>query len=428
MELIRSYNVLLLSFTNRRNKLNLKKIALSNTLPSLLFLMVMALAGCAPASTLPTATNIPGCNEGGSGVFTPEDVQCYLDKLQSNQVQSIDENTAFLLSDATSIGDWVGAAIIYHIPTRSMLVLDKFGDIDPLTSVFTNRAGLAAISELTGDPALMAGLKQQVELNLQTSPSHQPEIRLSAAWQDGQTTIFLITVAGLDPNDERFYCPNQTWILGDITEEIAVDCISIQAGIPISRVFFESKTIQGNSEIPVQVALNGVQSNILQVREGNPARESAIYRAVLEHFSSRPLIIRDETITGYDYSADLESKDIPSSVLQNYLAANQIVSSLRFLFQNSESYFTTPSENITRYFLQGNPDNPQQACEQFHNEYPQLGSVVTLSNIGFSEDGSQALVHILIECGPDDTRRAAYVLLSQIDGKWQVLEEIPATT
>jgi hypothetical protein len=195
-------------------------------------------------------------------------------------------------------------------------VLDQFGDVDPQASIFSSRAGLAALSELVGDPELMAGLKQKVQLKWQTSPSNQPEIRLGTAWQDGSTTVFLIAVAGLEAADDRFYCPGQTWTIDDRTVEIVADCMAHEAGTPVNHIFFESKPIKGNAERPVQVSLNSVPSNVVQVREGTVALETLVYQAALQQITHRPLILRGETVPGSNEGFDQLAAVVDPSLLQ----------------------------------------------------------------------------------------------------------------
>ncbi len=368
------------------------------------------------------STVIPGC---GPGVITPEDALCYLTAIDSSQVQRIDVETAVLLANPDTIADWAGAAVIYHEPTSSMLVLDKFGDVDPQAGVFSSRAGLAALNKVAGNAELMAGLKQQMQIKWQTTPPNEPEIRLSTAWQDGDTTMFLIAVAGLESADDRFYCAGETWTIGDNTVEIAYDCIAHEAGTPVNHVLFASQQIQGAQERPVQVALNGVASNVVQVREGEVAQETAVYLAALVPHTGRPLIIRGETFAGFDPDADLSETAVAPNLRQNYLTANEIPFSLWFLFQNSSAYFVHPSASIERdYLLDG--ETPS-ACAQFRRDYPGLGGIITLSRIGISDDGMQAMVHVLHECGALD-RTAAYYLLTSRDDKWQIVKEFTAAT
>lgn len=384
--------------------------------------MMLLFVGCSPADAPQAGKAVLGCSEGGRGVFTPEDIQCYLDNSGSDQAQDLGEGTVVLFSEAQSIQDWVGGAILYHIPTRSMLVLDRFGDVDPQASFFSSRAGLAALSELASDPDRMAGLKQQVQQRLETTTFNEPEIRLSTAWQDGQITVFILAVGGLEAEDDRFYCPTQTWTIGNHTEEIAFDCMLHEPGTPISHVFFETKTIKGSGEQAVMVALNGVPSNVVQVREGVVAQETSIYQAVLQRVTYRPVIIRGETMSALEGDLEQMTVTIDPVLFQNYQLANETPISLRFLFYDSNVYFVNASAVIAREFLTAR--EPQKECEQFHSDYPNLGGIVALSRIGYSPDGEQALVRIVHECGIAD-RSAAYFVLSRNDKTWQVVKEIP---
>ncbi len=241
--------------------MRLNQVIPAHTFAFLLCLAGTMLTGCVPTSTLmdttaapsvappedppPAAAAVLGCSAGGPGVFTPDDVTCYLANAAPAQVRQINEQTIVLFSDPQSSDNWAGAAIIYHIPTHSTMVLDLFGDGDPQAGIINGRAGLAAFSELTSDLELMAGLKRQIQSVWQTTSSNEPEIRLSAAWQDGPTTIFLVTVAGLGPEDGRFYCPGETWTIGDETIEIVSECNPHEAGSPVGQFFLHRTVNRG---------------------------------------------------------------------------------------------------------------------------------------------------------------------------------------
>ena len=366
-------------------------------------------------------TVVAGCS---SGVITPEDARCYLADTEPYQVQRIDKETAVLLAEPHSIANWAGAVVIYHIPTDSMLVLDRLGDVNPQASIFSSRAGLAALSELAGNAEMMAGLKQQVQLKWQTAPLNEPTIRLDVAWQDGPTTVFLIAVAGLAAADDRFYCPSQSWTIGDSTEEIVSDCMAHESGTPVNHFFFESKTIKGGNERPVQVALDGLPSNVVQVSEGTVTQETLVYGAVLEQITNRAILLRAETAPGFGPVEQLDAAVDPG-LLQNYRQANETTFSLRYLFHDSSVYFVSSSAAIEREILSDADGQP--SCGQFRSDYPGLAGVVTLSRIGVSDDRMQALVHVLHECGPSD-RLAAYYILAQTGDGWQVTNTIAAAT
>jgi hypothetical protein len=205
----------------------------------------------------------------------------------------------------------------------------------------------------------------------------------------------------------------------------AVDCIAHEPGSAVSRVFVASQTIEGSWERPVQVALDDVPSNIVQVYERPIAQETLIYQAVLQHISNRAFIVRGETAAGFDEDTDPLLVGVESSLLQDYLAVNTTPYSLRFLFQSSNVYFVQSEAAIARDYLRG--DDPQQACAQFRSDYPMLDGIISLSRIGMNDDGAQALVHVLHECGPDD-RQAAYYMLTKVDDGWQVTNTNDAPT
>jgi hypothetical protein len=87
----------------------------------LLWLIAAIFVSCTPTSTEVT-TIVAGCSEGGSGIFTPEDVRCHLDQTDPSQVQRIDEEIMVILAEPQTIADWVGAAIIYNRPVFNMRV------------------------------------------------------------------------------------------------------------------------------------------------------------------------------------------------------------------------------------------------------------------------------------------------------------------
>ena len=360
-----------------------------------------------------------GCADGGEGVFSPEDVRCYLATFDPQFVRELDGETAVLFSDPTSIADWVGGATIYHIPTVSTLVLDRFGDVDPLFSHFASRAGMAALSELIGDPSLMAELQQEVQQHWQTSSPGEPEIRLSAAWQDGQSTIFLVAIAGLAADDGRFYCAGEAWTIGDETTEIAYDCIALEAGDLIQHAFFAAQEIRGSAEQPVQVALNRFPSNVVMVKEGEMAVETAVYQALISHTGSATLILRGETLPADPDAATLLTGTAAPDLLANFLAINQTSISLRFLFQNSHVANVQPSSVIARDYLPLTGADPD--CATFRSSYPGLSGVISVSQIGYNPDNTQALVFMELECGHAPWP-GSYFLLTQTEGKWQVTQ------
>ncbi len=389
-------------------------------------LLAVVLVSCTPGAdpvsvTRPLATEaVPITNTGwcvgGPELFKPKDMACYLGSRESDSVQSINGETIFIYAEPGSVNDWAGAAVIFHEPTQSMVAFDEFGDVNPLTSVFTSRAGLAAFDELLADTVFLADLKEQIQERYQTSSPGEPEIRLSVAWQDGVTTIFQVAIVGLDSDDDRFYCPGQTWTIGDMTVASEPSCVPRDPDVPVRTHFFESQMIEGLDPQLVQVEINGVVSNNALIGETEVAEETAVYLAALEQVTNRTLLIRGETGAELDDVA-LRERGVGSRLIESFLEVNEKPASLRFLFQHNDVYHVHPSEAINLNFLR--PGSAQEACQQFREEYTGLGGIITLSGIGFSEDGSEALVYVEKECGTSVKSAAYYVLAKTADG-WQV--------
>lgn len=382
----------------------------------------------APTTTLPPEpTAVPveaiaGCSQGGPGVFTPEDITCYLDKFEPQLVRMLYEDTPVLFTTPEGTADWVGGAIIYHIPTVSSLVLDRNGDVDPLLSHINGRAALVAYSRLAANPALMAELKQTVQQHWQTTDSGEPTVRLAAAWQDGPNTVFAVAIAGLPADDDRFYCFGESWTVGDEQIEVISDCVALAEDTLVSHLSFITREVRGGQPLRVQVALDGVASNVLRLAQGEISVETAVYQTAIQYQNGRAAVLRNETTIDLpDAGAALESA-IEPPLLQNFLAANQTSSSLEFLFQNSDSVFRQPSWVVERDYLP--PTSSAPDCVRFHDEYPGLaGGVLTLSQPGFSPDSQQAVLFLKRECGQIAQSSSYLVLAQQEEGQWQVTGE-----
>jgi hypothetical protein len=397
-------------------------------------LIFWLLVSCAPPTTpvsqveataVPTSESVEevlGCVDGGPGVFTPNDVRCYLAFFAPEFVWEIDEETAVLFTDPNSRADWVGGAIIYHIPTVSSLVLDSHGDVDPQFSHINNRAALVAFSQLAADAPLLAELKQTVQQHWQTTDSGEPEVRLGLAWQDGVNTIFMIALAGLPANDNRFYCPGETWTIGDEETQIISDCITLDEDTLIHHLIFTRQEVRGSQPLPVQVALNDVASNRLRVVEGKVSLETAVYQpAIIYATGGQAAMLRGETTTNMANAESALSESVDPTLLQNFLAANQTAVSLDFLFLNHRIIFPQPGWVVERDYLPATDGTPN--CTYFDREFSGLkGGVVTLSQIGFSEDGSQAVLFLQQECGAVAID-SSYLLLELQGDYWHVIDE-----
>lgn len=397
------------------------------------------LAACAPPTAVPNAepiatearftgavataevATVAGCAEGGPGVFTPEDVRCYLASFPPEFVEELGADTAVLFTNPNDITDWVGGAIIYHIPSVSSLVLDVHGDVDPQYNHIASRSALAAFNHYAGNPQRMAYLKQRVQQLWQTSDSGEPDVRLGLAWQEGVNSVFLVAIAGLPANDDRFYCRSEAWTIGDTEVHVMSECVAREADTLIPHLTFTAQEVRGDQPQQVQVALDGVASNEVEVVEGEGSVETAVYQAAITHITSHAVVLHGETTIPEDAEAMLENAIAPA-LLQNYLASNKSDSSLEFLFWNHQTIFVAPGWVIERVYLPPGGSTPD--CTHFHREYPGLaGGVIRLSQIGFSDDGNQAIVFVQQECGA--VAISSRYLLLQLQGEaWTAVDEL----
>ncbi len=88
-----------------------------------------------------------------------------------------------------------------------------------------------------------------------------------------------------------------------------------------------------------------------------------------------------------------------------------------------EAKFTLP----TKYILISQPErraifskaDVNKSWQSFHQKYPGAAGYINLSNIGFNEDRTQALVDTFRKCG-DKCGGEKMVLLMKVNGKWSV--------
>lgn len=373
--------------------------------------------------TNPPIEQVSGCSDGGEGVFTSEDVRCYLATFDPQFVYEINEDVVVLFTDPNSIAEWIGGAIIYHIPSVSTLVLDRFGDVDPANSNFTSRPGLTALAELSKDAIRMAELKQKVQAIWQTTSPGEPEIRLGVAWQDGTTTVFLISMAGLETADDRFYCASQSWTIGEENIHVEATCAEKADEVFDNHVLFSVQEVRGREEQQVQLVLNEIPSNLVTIHEVPISLEAAVYEALFRQYRHNFAFLRGETAwPGEDISFLVnELSPVPSpELLENFVRVNEPSLSLLYLFWDSESILYQPGWVLDRDYLANEGGGID--CERFKADYPDFDGIFTLSQIGLSANEMDALVFVRQECGTKSILET-YVLLELRNDEWAVVDE-----
>jgi hypothetical protein len=215
-----------------------------------------------------TVPEAPGCAEGGVGVHTPEDVRCYLDQFDARLVRMVDEDIAVLITPADSTAGWIGGAMIYHIPTVSSVTLDFNGYVDPQWTSVNSRTAWNALFSVLFDEALMEELRQAVADEWQLPDPEEVTLKLGIAYQKGSEVVFLWSFAGLDAEDDTFYCTGERWCIGDIRMESIPGCAEYEP--PTERLGQMEHQLE-QAQQTVQLSVGGLQSNELVVvvdREG----------------------------------------------------------------------------------------------------------------------------------------------------------------
>lgn len=162
--------------------------------------------------------------------------------------------------------------------------------------------------------------------------------------------------------------------------------------------------------------------------------ENAVYTALLNERHRDAgvefVFLRGETVNGllpfpaFDsmqteqirfVQANLRSVD--SSTLSDFVATNREPRLLDRL-----DGFTTPHDVLTGSILSQLEENPRQGIASLRNRQSGPFGIVSLSRVGFSAGGTQALVYAQFWCG-GDCGHGEYVLLEKRDAGWQVQED-----
>ena len=112
------------------------------------------------AETLETATPAPSFPLGA--VHTPQDVQHNFDEWPSAHKQRLSDDLLVIFTYPHPLGDWVGGALIYDVPSVSAIVLDFNGRFNPDLTHYEDEVGQARLEEILADADLMRELQDEV--------------------------------------------------------------------------------------------------------------------------------------------------------------------------------------------------------------------------------------------------------------------------
>ncbi|MCZ7671809.1 MAG: hypothetical protein M5U34_34105 [Chloroflexi bacterium] len=108
--------------------------------------------------TTPTpASSIPRMS-----VHTAQDVQRHFDEWPSAHKQRLSDDLLVIFTYPHPLGDWVGGALIYDVPSVSAVVLDFNGRFNPDLTHYEDEAGQARLEEILADTDPMQELQDEV--------------------------------------------------------------------------------------------------------------------------------------------------------------------------------------------------------------------------------------------------------------------------
>jgi hypothetical protein len=93
------------------------------------------------------------------GVHTPEDVVAYFIQWPDEHKQRLNEDVVVIFTFPGSVADWVAGALIYDIPSVSVIYLDFEGGVDEQLTHYASEEGRARLEAILADAALMQALQ-----------------------------------------------------------------------------------------------------------------------------------------------------------------------------------------------------------------------------------------------------------------------------
>jgi len=140
-----------------------------------------------------------------------------------------------------------------------------------------------------------------------------------------------------------------------------------------------------------------------------------LYRSkkiVIEEFTERGGLMMDDAVaTRAIVGADTSS-------IENYELRNETSSSLREAFRGrSDIVFFTKKDAKD---FERDKDTPFET--NFERRFPGSHRIVSLSNIGFSADGSHALIYVSYYCG-GLCAGGSFIILEKTNNKWSITSE-----
>jgi len=151
------------------------------------------------------------------------------------------------------------------------------------------------------------------------------------------------------------------------------------------------------------------------------AEEYAVYMAILGK-DSKLFVVRDKSGVdnfGEDNDFFKEAfekafKELKPETIEDFKAKNKEISHLEKKFPTKETYYLISDEELSKFFYRG------LDWEGFNKKYPNSGGFYTFSRVGFSKDGTQAILFVAHSCG-SLCGEGYYYFLRNDNGEWKVI-------
>jgi hypothetical protein len=147
--------------------------------------------------------------------------------------------------------------------------------------------------------------------------------------------------------------------------------------------------------------------------------EAGVYRAVLSNarYTGRTIVVQEMSSRGGELMNKIEQvRGVSGEAIRDYKLRNIEPESLRWIGSISPRIEFLSEDEIDRIF----PENASvYPWTDFYKRFPGSSGLVTLSNVGFNGDHTQALVYFANVCG-GLCGSGEFVVLKKVRGRWVV--------
>ncbi|MGI8669022.1 MAG: hypothetical protein ACR2J3_04140 [Aridibacter sp.] len=207
--------------------------------------------------------------------------------------------------------------------------------------------------------------------------------------------------------------------------------LTFSLGVIIVTVFLSIQNIQNQKPKNIPPIANDLVAN----SNSEDEESYAVYSALIENIyvnKNRKLLVFEEETTGcnpmkvYELFKETENQalnkfaDLSNETLHNFQNKRKHCDFLKSDFDVSIKYVFVNKKEIDHLITQNN--NP--FWDEFFAKYPNSGSLISFSKIGFNREMTQALVYTEFGCG-SLCAEGDFVLLRKKNNTWIVENKMP---